>query len=94
MDHVVRAENNMEETIISGSTTNQHAIFIDRDPKHFDMILTYLRNKADGIYRQPGIAQRLMKSLDVTPINKWFSTVKVDMFPVNCQIKIYTVNIK
>ena len=64
MDHVVRAENNMEETIISGSTTNQHAIFIDRDPKHFDMILTYLRNKADGIYRQPGIAQRLMKSLD------------------------------
>ena len=64
MDHVVRAEKNMEETIISGSTTNQHAIFIDRDPKHFDMILTYLRNKADGIYRQPGIAQRLMKSLD------------------------------
>lgn len=55
MDHVVRAETNME---IMGT---DHAIFIDRDPKHFGMILAYLRNLADGIYRHPSVAPRLMK---------------------------------
>lgn len=45
MDHVVRAEANME---VMGS---DHAVFVDRDPKHFGIILTYLRNKADGLDR-------------------------------------------
>ena len=36
-DHVLRAE------------ANGDPIFIDRDPKHFGIILTYLRNRADGI---------------------------------------------
>jgi len=44
-EYVLRAESNNE--IIS----KDNAIFIDRDPKHFDMILSYLRNKADGIVR-------------------------------------------
>jgi len=44
-EYVYRAEINNE--IIS----KDNAIFIDRDPKHFDMILSYLRNKADGIVR-------------------------------------------
>ena len=44
-EYVLRAETNNE--IIS----KDNAIFIDRDPKHFDMILSYLRNKADGIVR-------------------------------------------
>jgi len=44
-EYVVRAELNNE--IVS----KDNAIFIDRDPKHFDMILSYLRNKADGIVR-------------------------------------------
>mmetsp|Transcript_42525 Transcript_42525/g.77687 ORF Transcript_42525/g.77687 Transcript_42525/m.77687 type:complete len:236 (+) Transcript_42525:126-833(+) len=56
MDHVVRAEANPE--II---TSGDHAIFIDRDPKHFGTILDYLRNKADGVFRHPSVAQRLMK---------------------------------
>ena len=42
MDHVVRAEANLE-------IGKNHEIFIDRDPKHFGMILAHLRNKADGI---------------------------------------------
>ena len=36
-------------------------IFIDREPKHFGMILGYLRNKADGVYIHPSVAQQLMK---------------------------------
>lgn len=40
---VARAEANGELTS-SGS-----AVFVDRDPKHFATILTYLRNKSDGL---------------------------------------------
>lgn len=52
----MRAETNAE--II---TSGDHAIFIDRDPKHFGTILAYLRNKADGVFRHPIVAQQLMK---------------------------------
>eukprot|EP00521_Asterionellopsis_glacialis_P007091 CAMPEP_0195285214 /NCGR_PEP_ID=MMETSP0707-20130614/3134_1 /TAXON_ID=33640 /ORGANISM="Asterionellopsis glacialis, Strain CCMP134" /LENGTH=285 /DNA_ID=CAMNT_0040344681 /DNA_START=62 /DNA_END=919 /DNA_ORIENTATION=- len=41
-DHVARAEANHE--YISGST----AVFVDRDPTHFGIILAHLRNKSDG----------------------------------------------
>ncbi|KAL7530128.1 hypothetical protein ACHAWF_003255 [Thalassiosira exigua] len=41
MDHVVRAERNSD---LGG------AVFVDRDPKHFGTILSYLRNKADGVH--------------------------------------------
>lgn len=40
-EYVIRAEANKELA--------QDAVFIDRDPKHFGMILSYLRNKADGL---------------------------------------------
>ena len=40
-EYVMRAEANKELA--------QDAVFIDRDPKHFGMILSYLRNKADGL---------------------------------------------
>ncbi|KAL9188978.1 hypothetical protein ACHAXT_011468 [Thalassiosira profunda] len=49
MDHVVRAEKNAEISGTGGS--DGPAIFVDRDPKHFGVILSYLRNKADGVYR-------------------------------------------
>ncbi|KAL7524226.1 hypothetical protein ACHAXR_000480 [Thalassiosira sp. AJA248-18] len=29
--------------------------YIDPDPKHFGIILSYLRNKADGVYRHPSV---------------------------------------
>jgi len=51
MDHVVRAELNNE---ILGT---EKAIFVDRNPKHFDIILSYLRNRADGLHRYPNIKQ-------------------------------------
>mmetsp|Transcript_8390 Transcript_8390/g.11932 ORF Transcript_8390/g.11932 Transcript_8390/m.11932 type:complete len:226 (-) Transcript_8390:189-866(-) len=41
-DHVARAEANHE--YLSGTT----AVFIDRDPTHFGIILAHLRNKSDG----------------------------------------------
>lgn len=51
MDHVVRAELNNE---ILGK---EQAIFVDRNPKHFDIILSYLRNRADGLHRYPNMRQ-------------------------------------
>ena len=56
MDHVVYAESNAE--II---TSGDHAIFTDQDSKHFGTILEYLRNKANGVYIYPSVAQRLVK---------------------------------
>mmetsp|Transcript_32562 Transcript_32562/g.66477 ORF Transcript_32562/g.66477 Transcript_32562/m.66477 type:complete len:331 (+) Transcript_32562:49-1041(+) len=44
MDLVMRAEKNCE------TTPESNAIFVDRDPKHFGMILNHLRNRADGIH--------------------------------------------
>jgi hypothetical protein len=41
--HVLRAESNSE--YLGGDKI----VFIDRDSKHFHVILTYLRNKADGL---------------------------------------------
>eukprot|EP00985_Skeletonema_marinoi_P010746 scaffold5047_cov127-Skeletonema_marinoi.AAC.3 len=40
-EHVLRAEANLE---YAGD-----AVFIDRNPKHFELILEYLRNRADGL---------------------------------------------
>ena len=42
-DHVLRAEANLEYA------ADNNAVFIDRDPKHFGVILAYLRNRADGL---------------------------------------------
>ena len=41
-EYVMRAEAN-------GELTNGNAFFIDRDPAQFGLILTYLRNRMDGI---------------------------------------------
>jgi hypothetical protein len=41
-DHVRRAEANLE-------LTREGAIFIDRDPCQFDIILQHLRNKVEGL---------------------------------------------
>lgn len=42
-DIVARAEANGE------LTSAGHAVFVDRDPKHFHTILTYLRNESEGL---------------------------------------------
>jgi hypothetical protein len=47
-DHVLRAEANAEYAGANSSSVS-NSVFIDRDPKHFDLILAYLRNKADGL---------------------------------------------
>jgi hypothetical protein len=44
--HVLRAESNSEYL-------GDKIVFIDRDSKHFHVILTYLRNKADGLVGGP-----------------------------------------
>mmetsp|Transcript_50229 Transcript_50229/g.98469 ORF Transcript_50229/g.98469 Transcript_50229/m.98469 type:complete len:232 (-) Transcript_50229:70-765(-) len=41
-DHVKRAENN-------GEFTKDGAVFVDRDPTHFNVILCHLRNTAEGL---------------------------------------------
>ncbi|KAL3801099.1 hypothetical protein HJC23_002392 [Cyclotella cryptica] len=52
-DYVTRAQMNNE--------LSQGAVFIDRDPKHFGMILSYLRNRADGVSTgSTGIAAGLL----------------------------------
>ena len=52
-DYVTRAQMNNE--------ISQGAVFIDRDPKHFGMILSYLRNRADGVSAgSTAIAARLL----------------------------------
>ena len=56
MEHVLRAKVNAG-IMSSGDNT----VFINRDPKHFGTILEYLRNTANGVYRNPSVAQRLMK---------------------------------
>lgn len=69
MDHVARAEANSEMSVAGGSASASAsataAIFVDRDPKHFGMILTYLRNRADGVHGYPTptvvVARRLNK---------------------------------
>lgn len=42
-DIVARAEANGE------LTSSGNAVFVDRDPKHFQVILSYLRNKSEGL---------------------------------------------
>ena len=42
-DIVARAEANGE------LTSSGNAVFVDRDPKHFQLVLTYLRNKSEGL---------------------------------------------
>ena len=41
-DHVARAEANHE-------ITKGGAVFIDRDPKHFDVLLQHLRNRVEQL---------------------------------------------
>ncbi|KAL7473579.1 hypothetical protein ACHAXS_014048 [Conticribra weissflogii] len=53
MDHVMRAEKNCE------TASDSNAIFIDRDPKHFGLILNHLRNRADGIHL-PSASRRML----------------------------------
>lgn len=52
-DHVIRAEMNDE--------VKREAVFIDRDPKHFGMILSYLRNRADGVCHPSNVTTKLLK---------------------------------
>ncbi|KAL3766924.1 hypothetical protein ACHAWO_008645 [Cyclotella atomus] len=54
-EYVARAEANKELA--------QEAVFIDRDSKHFGVILSYLRNKADGILNQ-SLSTRLLKKVN------------------------------
>ena len=69
MDHVVRAELNNE---ILGK---EQAIFIDRDPKHFTIILSYLRNRADGLHRYPSMKQATkllaFRKSDIKATEQW-----------------------
>ena len=62
IDHVLRAEANSE--MVCGE-----AVFVDRDHKHFGWILEYLRNKADGVYIHPSVAQQLLKKLPLNGTN-------------------------
>jgi hypothetical protein len=54
-EYVARAEANKELA--------QEAVFIDRDSKHFGTILSYLRNKADGILNR-SLSTRLLKKVN------------------------------
>ena len=58
-EYVTRAEANKELT--------QEAVFIDRDPKHFGMILSYLRNKADGLSKTSLGAQLIRSKIKSNP---------------------------
>ena len=71
-EYVMRAEANKELT--------QDAIFIDRDPKHFGMILSYLRNKADGLS-----STRLGAQLIRRKINSYSSAVETIFLPQDQQ---------
>jgi hypothetical protein len=39
----------IEKASANGEFVDHKAVFVDRDPTHFPLILTYLRNKAEGI---------------------------------------------
>jgi hypothetical protein len=58
-EYVSRAEANKELA--------QEAIFIDRDNKHFGIILSYLRNKADGLYMNNSLSSRLRSKVNNAP---------------------------
>lgn len=64
LQHVLRAEENNE------FTSGGNAIFIDRDAKHFGLILQYLRNKADNVsFQQPLSSIGLVKSKATDSLN-------------------------
>ena len=71
-EYVTRAEANKELT--------QEAVFIDRDPKHFGMILSYLRNKADGLSNT-----RLVSKLTRSKIKSNPSAVETVFLPEDQQ---------
>lgn len=58
-EYVARAEANKELA--------QEAVFIDRDHKHFGIILSYLRNKADGVYMNNSLSTRLRSKVNNAP---------------------------
>lgn len=60
-EYVARAEANGEWT--DGKT----AVFIDRDPTHFGIMLTFLRNRVEGIAYNTKFTQRGMKKLNAYP---------------------------
>lgn len=53
---VRRAEEN-------GELAGGGAIFVDRDPKHFDIILTFLRNKTEGVAYNSKWADKLHRHM-------------------------------
>lgn len=61
-EYVARAEANGELVKDGGS-----AVFIDRDPTHFGIVLMYLRNKVEGIAYNTKFTKKGVKQLSRTP---------------------------
>ena len=68
-DHVARAEANRE-------VTKSGAIFIDRDPEHFQFILTFLRNKVEMLsYTEKS---KLMETVTMTKFTETYARLPED----------------